>query len=127
MTTPVKVSSKDKGFALTCRQTKWLIENKGTHLCDNDEHMVAVFWEFELNALIRDRDPLLDNIISVSDIAWPKFSEIYRAGKLTPADDITRARRKMEELHDHLRGATYHKRHRTHRSDMKQTVKETAA
>lgn len=64
---------------------------------DNDELLVVQIWHSELKRLGIDSKtiPAMD------------FFNIYKENKLTPADLITRARRRVCELHENLRGKSY--------------------
>lgn len=64
---------------------------------DDDNALVARIWWDELRA---------KNIEGTSATAT-QFLTLYRDGKVTTADSITRARRKAQELHKELRGASY--------------------
>ncbi len=61
-------------------------------LRDNDNRLIAVFWSYEIG---------VDNLhkLSASELL-AKLS----GGKLTSGDTITRARRKVQEENEHLKG-----------------------
>lgn len=66
---------------------------------DNDEALVVRYWWDELPKDLR-------YTIRVAD-----FLKMYRDGKLTSADIITRARRKAQEENPELRGTKWKMRH----------------
>lgn len=74
---------------------------KYPYLRDNDDRLVSTVWYFELKA--KGRDPY--HITAVD------FFNHLSAGDLTTNEAITRARRKMQEEHEHLRGEKYYERH----------------
>ena len=67
-------------------------------LRDNDNRLIAVFWAYEIGIGRLDK-------ISASDL----LGKISR-GVLTAGDVITRARRKLQEHDEGLRGKNYGKR-----------------
>lgn len=68
---------------------------------DSDEKLVVRYWWDELERI---------GIRSLN-LGVVSFLEHYAAGKITSADIITRARRKAQEQHPELRGATWLARH----------------
>ena len=71
------------------------------YLRDNDDRLVSTVWFYELKAT--GRDPY--NMTAV------EFFNCLSNGELTTNEAITRARRKMQEEHEHLRGEKYYERH----------------
>lgn len=69
-------------------------------LRDDDEKLVARFWSNELQAM--KKHP--------THITGLQFLLMYSEGKLTPADIITRARRKIQEDNPALRGIAWNER-----------------
>ncbi len=69
---------------------------------DDDEMLVARFWHNEVVAKGGDTKCIL---------AWD-FLSLYAKGKLTSADIITRARRKIQEENPELRGSKWNERHK---------------
>ena len=67
---------------------------------DNDELLVVQIWYNELKAKGMD----------VKAISGMDLLNYYKDGNLTTADVITRARRKVMEEHESLRGKSYHPR-----------------
>lgn len=76
---------------------------KHPRLRDDDNKLVANFW---FNEVGETKD----------------FLKNYAAGNITPADSITRARRKLQELHPHLRGEKYNERHKEEKKVRKSIV-----
>lgn len=85
-------------------RVKELLE-KYPHLRDSDNKLVANIWNQEK----QDTDAF-------------GFLQLYADGKITPADSITRARRKLQELHPELRGKKYDQRHREEKKVRKNIV-----
>ena len=77
----------------------WLTQYE--HLRDNDYKLCCNIWNQELKEFI-----IMDNSTARD------FLRIYALGKLTSAPSIKRARAKLQELHIHLRGDAYNKRHK---------------
>jgi len=69
---------------------------------DDDEKLVARYWIEEVKG-ITGKEPKVISMI--------EFLTIYGQGKITPADDITRARRQLQEKKEDLRGLTWNERH----------------
>jgi len=67
---------------------------------DNDNKLTAIIWHQELKE--KGHDP---NLLSAQG-----FVKMYYEGKLTNSESITRARRKLQELHRELRGKNYQAR-----------------
>lgn len=67
-------------------------------LRDSDNRLIANFWALELG---------LDKL---AEMKAAELLSYFSKGKLTKPDNITRARRKVQELNPALRGATYNKR-----------------
>lgn len=67
------------------------------HLRDSDNALIANIWYSELQ----------DKSINAVD-----FLERFSKGFLTTPEAITRARRKIQEENEHLRGESYQKRHK---------------
>lgn len=68
---------------------------------DNDGALVAYTYYFELQDLGRHPDQMTGT----------DLLKMIRDGRLTAGEAITRARRKMQEEHEHLRGEKYYERH----------------
>lgn len=64
---------------------------------DNDNKLTVIIWSWELRE--KGHDP---NLLSAQG-----FLKMYYEGKLTNSESITRARRKLQELHPELRGNNY--------------------
>lgn len=79
---------------------------------DNDELLVVQIWYNELKA----------KGINVKTISAMDFLNYYKDNNLTTADCISRARRKVTEEHENLRGKSYHPRQKK-QSEYKQEVK----
>ena len=88
-------------------RVKWLLE-RYPHLRDSDNKLVANIWHQELH--------------KIDDVYPFTFLEAYAEGKITTADSITRARRKIQELHPELRGENYNKRHNEEKKVRKNIV-----
>lgn len=86
---------------------------KDSRCRDCDELLVSRIWHDEMTQIkgtdYQKQQTALD------------FLKLYADGEITPADSITRARRKVEELHPELRGKTYERRHNI---ETKQTIQE---
>ena len=69
-------------------------------LRDNDQRLVSnVWWQcLKLDGINPDETPSTKLLLLLSQ------------GKLPNHDSITRARRKLQEVHEHLRGEKYNKR-----------------
>lgn len=67
---------------------------------DNDNLLMAIVWDKEVKELGYE-------IASMT--AW-NFLKLHSQGKLASTESITRARRKLQELHPQLRGRNYAKR-----------------
>ena len=80
----------------TYHKVKALLEDKEKYR-DNDELLVARFWVDEAKALYLD----------FNFLPTKEFLILYKDGKFTPADIITRNRRKVTEHYPHLRGKSY--------------------
>lgn len=79
--------------------------SKYPHLRDDDNKLVANIWFGERKSEYTTY-----------------FLSDYAEGKLTPADSITRARRKLQELHPELRGKKYNERHKEEKKVRKNIV-----
>lgn len=84
---------------LVYNKIKMMLE-KYPHLRDSDSRLVASFWYDELKDIIGYADSRLDTL------------RAYAEGKLTEADEITRARRKAQEHNENLRGEKWYKTHK---------------
>jgi len=73
--------------------------NKYPHLRDNDQRLVASFHTFEMGG----------TSVCKSMSAYDYLNAIIE-GKLTNAESITRARRKVQENYPELRGKKYYQR-----------------
>lgn len=78
------------------------------HLRDCDNKLVANIWNKEMKNF---------NVTDAFD-----FLQLYADKKITTADSITRARRKIQELHPELRGKNYNKRHNEEKKVRKNIV-----
>ena len=74
---------------------------------DNDQELVAKYWQQELMAIKHKGGT--DSILTYREIDLIYY--IIQSGRLSQADTITRARRKLQEEIPSLRGANYEKRH----------------
>ena len=75
------------------KKVKVLLE-KNPRLRDNDMRLLSYIWEREAqNAML---SPSMQNYIA-----------LFGEGKLTKAESITRARRRVQEFNVHLRGNNY--------------------
>ena len=81
------------------------------YLRDNDDRLVATVWYFELKD--QGRDPYQMTAVD--------FFNCLSNGDLTTNEAITRARRKMQEEHEHLRGEKYYERHK-HQHEVKEQL-----
>ena len=96
-----------KKLEKTMDKVKYLLQNF-SHLRDDDNRLVANIWNNELSHL--KQNDVID------------FLLLYSQGRITTADTITRARRKIQELHPELRGKNYNKRHVTQKKVRKNIV-----
>ncbi len=71
---------------------------------DNDEALTATYWWIEAKSLLGGTEEAF--LVSMD-----KFLRLYSDGKFTPADIITRARRKAQEENPELRGSKWKERH----------------
>ena len=69
---------------------------------DDDKILVTNFWYIEM------KNKLLDPQI----VTTVTFFQAYADGVISPADLITRARRKVQEENPELRGKTWDERHK---------------
>jgi hypothetical protein len=69
---------------------------------DNDEMLVARFWNNEVEA----------KKLNTTMLSGWDFLVMYAKGKITSADIITRARRKAQEENPELRGTKWNERHK---------------
>lgn len=74
---------------------------KYANLRDNDGGLVSAVWYFEVQDLGGHTD----------EMTGTDLLKMITNGSLTAGEAITRARRKMQEEHEHLRGEKYHERH----------------
>lgn len=84
--------------------TKDIVRNlleRWQHYRDDDNKIISHIWRTELMLLDKDAKK-----ISAYD-----FLVMYAKGELTPADYITRARRKIQEQNPELRGSKWKERH----------------
>jgi hypothetical protein len=86
-----------KQIIKTKDQVKSLLEME-EGLRDNDTRLIAIYWAYEIG------------IEQLKGLSANDFLANVAAGKLTPADTITRARRKVQEDNEELRGVKYKKR-----------------
>lgn len=84
---------------------------KYPHLRDDDEALVANIWHRELSSMDIDSNEL--NTYG--------FFKLYSSKKITRADTITRARRRLQEENELLRGETYNQRQKS-QSDVKKQL-----
>ena len=85
-------------------------------LRDNDYYLVTAYWYRELDSLFTDD--------FTTNLSFTDFLDIYSKGKITPADSITRARRKLQELNPSLRGKAWNKRHKILEPKVVQEMRE---
>lgn len=90
------------------------ILEKSEVLRDDDEKLVARFWSNELQEM--KKHP--------THITALQFLHIYADGNLTPADIITRARRKIQEENPELRGIAWNERQGKEKDVRQEIVKE---
>lgn len=67
---------------------------------DSDEALVVRYWWEESKLLV-----------NFDTMTAKDFFLLYKSQKITPADTITRLRRKAQQMNVNLRGATYKNRH----------------
>jgi hypothetical protein len=79
-----------------------IILNEYPETKDNDKLLISKMWEVEL--LNQNLDPKTTPI--------DMFFSLYERNVLSNADTILRARRKLQEQNEHLRGENWYKRHR---------------
>lgn len=84
---------------LVYNKVKAMLE-KHPHLRNSDSRLVASFWHDELKCISGYADTQFDTL------------RAYAEGKLTEADEITRARRKCQECNENLRGEKWYKSHK---------------
>jgi hypothetical protein len=84
---------------LVYNKVKSMLE-KHPHLRNSDSRLVASFWHDELKSLSGYADSQFDTL------------RAYAEGKLTEADEVTRARRKAQEHNENLRGEKWYKSHK---------------
>lgn len=84
------------------------------HLRDNDNKLVATVQKVEL-----ERHALKD----VATFTVFNFLKLYADGRITTADLITRARRKLQQDNVELRGELWEKRHEE-AEDVRQNINE---
>lgn len=81
------------------------------HLRDNDEKLIATIWRQELGGSD-----------FCATINGNELLHIFaQGGTLSSSESITRARRKLQEIHMHLRGQKYLKRF-THQQQVKEFI-----
>jgi hypothetical protein len=80
------------------RVKRVLQDNPSTR--NNDNKLTAIIWSQDLRQQGKDA-----NLLTAQG-----FMKMYYEGKLTNSDSITRARRKLQELHPELRGKNYQAR-----------------
>lgn len=93
-------------------QVKRLLTEKEDYR-NSDELLTARIWYDELKRI----NP---NIQFVSAVDW---MTLYKDGKVTTADSITRARRKVQEENIHLRGKAYNQRKGKKQEEVKQEIR----
>jgi hypothetical protein len=79
---------------------------------DNDELLVVRFWW----------DDMKRHGLNPKETSAFVFMTMMKDNLITAADEITRARRKVQEIHIELRGEKYHKR-KLKQSEVKQQIK----
>lgn len=84
---------------------------KYPHLRDDDEALVSNIWFQEL----------ADMDMDANEINAYGFLRLYSTKKITRADTITRARRRVQEENELLRGETYNQRQKS-QSDVKKQL-----
>ena len=72
---------------------------------DNDQELLAIIWGQQFKKLEQGTH-------------FINFLEALKSGKLTPAESITRARRKIQEQNPATRGKSYYQR-QEHQSEIK--------
>lgn len=84
---------------------------------DNDNMLVAKIWWDELfgNVAVKPENCTMGLF---------EFLMRYKDNKITPADYITRARRKVQEEYPHLRGKTYKQRKSKEAEETKEELRE---
>ena len=95
-------------------KVKTLLETEEKYR-DNDERLVVKYWWEEMKRINID-----GNSITAKD-----FFIMYRDGKFTTADCITRARRKCNEEFPNTKGLSYNHRKRK-AEETKQEIRELA-
>lgn len=73
---------------------------------DNDNELVCWFWYYECTEVNFHHKDFMPNKLSMLN-----FLSQYKKGLYTNSDNITRVRRKLQELDPGLRGENYKKRH----------------
>lgn len=89
---------KQHSITSVFKKVKVLLEQDKKYQ-NNDEHLVAKFWWLEMAAM------------GIAEgVSAKAFFHLYKDGRFTSADVITRARRKVNEEYPHTRGLAYHPR-----------------
>lgn len=96
----------------TYNKVKYWLE-KDIKYRDNDELLVVQIWFQELK---------LKGINPHNITAFNFFNDYYKEHKLTPADEITRCRRKCNENLEHTRGKSYKPRKKKEQ-EMREEIK----
>lgn len=90
-----------KKITQTFHKVKALLDS-GDKYRDSDEKLVVKIWWDEMESQkVEGKD------VSLREISAKAFFYLYREGRFTTADVITRARRKCNELHPETRGKSY--------------------
>jgi hypothetical protein len=79
-----------------------ILLTKYPQLRDDDKLLVTKMWFFEMKKLNLEPNTAPTNL----------FFNLYQQGSLTNSDIITRARRKVQEMKEELRGTTWDERHK---------------
>lgn len=87
---------------------------KNEHLRDDDNKLVANYWYKELQ----------NSSVNTNSFTAHDFLNLYANGNMTPADSITRARRKLQEQFPELRGKNWKERQK-HTEKVKKQLYET--
>lgn len=79
---------------------------------DDDNKLISVIWWQEIG------------VHRIEDLTGKEVLRMLYDGELTPAESITRARRKIQELHPELLGEKRKKRRRQQEEEVKQELRE---
>lgn len=79
-----------------------ILLTKYPKLRDDDKSLISKIWEVEL----------LKQNINLSETNINMFLSLYVNGSISNPDSILRARRKLQETNEELRGETWEERHK---------------